>query len=555
MINKRYVIGIDFGSDSARALLLDSANGTKLAEASSLYPRWGKKKYCNEELAQYRQHPQDYIDALESVLGSLVTQVDSAVTKKVVGISVGTTGSTVCPVDRKGVALALIPEFAEDPDAMFHLWKDHTAVAEAKEITSAFSTGDVDYTKFQGEYSAEWFWAKILHTTRKNSKVKNSAYNWVEQCDWIAGVLADKLNPKEMVYCACAAGHKALWNSSFGGLPERRLLFTLDPYLGQIYDMHSRQPKNAGSIIGQISGHYANLFGLNEKAIVATGSLDAHAGAVGVGIGENTLVKVMGTSTVDMFIVKDKDIDGINIQGCCGTAENSIIPGYLGCEAGQSAFGDIYVWYRKILMWGLNDVIIPEEIICREKLEIIKNYLSSTIICELEKHIKYDSTQSLIALDWFNGRRYPKLNERVTGAIMGLSLATKAPDIYCAIARATVFGSKRIFDSFINAGIRIDKIICVGGVATKSDYLMQMLSDVLNLPIMVSGERQGCALGACIYAAVGAGVYSTIQEAQKQFCEPYSAKFFPKENMHAKYMLEYDKYLSLGEYVEYHVSE
>lgn len=550
-MDRQYVIGVDFGSDSARAIVVDACSAEVLAEASMLYPRWEKRKYCDSECSQYRQHPKDYLEVLEGVLKEVLDQVGSSGREKIAGIAVDTTGSTVCPVDEEGTPLAMLDAFLEEPDAMFHMWKDHTAVKEARELNEHFSKGGTDYTQFQGEYSAEWFWAKILHTVRKNPAVRAAAYTWVEHTDWIAGVLAGRTRPEEIVHCACAAGHKALWNSRFVGLPARDCLSGADPYLGLIHDRYSQQPKNAGERIGTLSPKWASKLGLSEQVSVAVGSFDAHAGAVGVGISERTLVKVAGTSTVDMMIMKPEDIKGKNISVCCGMAENSIVPGFYGCEAGQSAFGDTYVWYKRILMWPLEHMYIPEEILPAQMRTGLQEYMAARMICELEKAAQEEGgDEKLTALDWFNGRRYPCLNETVKSSISGLSLGTAAPDIYRALVKGTIFGSRHIYDSLVEAGAQIDRVICVGGVAQKSRYIMQMLSDVLDVPIMVSKEKQSCARGACVFAAVGAGLFPDVQAAQRALCETYEPTFYPRKDMHEKYQEEYAEYLELGEYTE-----
>ncbi len=550
MKDKRYVIGVDFGSDSARAIIVDLISARTIAEASKSYPRWKQRKYCDSDRFKYRQHPKDYLEVLEDILKKVLSELTDDQRCLVAGIAIDTTGSTVCPVDIEGTPLSLLPEFAEEPDAMFHLWKDHTAVEEAKEINKLLSSEEQNYTKYQGTYSAEWFWAKILHTSRTNQRVKEHAYTWVEHCDWIAGILAGKTAPNEIVHCACAAGHKALWNSEFHGLPDRSCLEKIDPYLGIIHDRYSQKPKVAGEKIGSLCPEWAQKLQLPETVSIAVGTFDAHAGAVGVGISEHTLVKVVGTSTVDMLIVSRTDAEGKNLNNFCGMAEDSIIPGYWGCESGQSAFGDTYDWYKRIIMWPLETMDIPEEIIPKKERKRLRNYLDKILIRSLEKYVTEDESSEVTALDWLNGRRYPYLNETVKGAMVGISLGTTAPDIYQALAKATIFGSKQIYDSLVEAGIQISRVVCVGGVASKSKYIMQMMADVLGIPIMVSSETQSCARGACIFAAVGAGVYPSIQDAQKDLCASYQPDFFPREEMHNKYMKEYRKYINLGKYIE-----
>lgn len=546
-MRETYVIGIDFGSDSVRAILVDTETARTLYTVVEEYPRWKEKKFCDEKNSQYRQHPLDYLESMEKVLKMLLKK-DSSVLQRIAGIAVDTTGSTVCPVNEEGIPLSMTEMFSKDPDAMFHLWKDHTAILEAAQINQVLSSGKVDYTKYQGEYSAEWFWAKILHTIRKNKNVRESAYCWVEHTDWIAGILAGNVKPETIVHCSCAAGHKALWNSEFLGLPERELLVSMDPYLGMIYDRYQQKPKCAGEKVGTLCEEWAQKLGLSKEVVIGVGSFDAHAGAVGVGIKEKTMVKVMGTSTVDMMIVKPQILKGKNTKAFCGLAENSIVPGYLGAEAGQSAFGDTYAWMKKLLMWNLEHVEFPPEILSEEaRLKIIR-YLERNLLKELEKEICELEEDELTATDWFNGRRYPYLDENAKGTISGLTLGTTASGMYRALVQATVFGSRSIYDSLRKLGIEIEQVICVGGIAKKSKYIVQMMSDVLNVPIIVSQEEQSCARGAAIYAAVAAGIFPTISNAQENLCEKIECSYYPDEERHRKLERKFRTYQQLGEF-------
>ena len=544
-----YVIGIDYGSDSVRAILLDTQSAKTVATAVAEYPRWREGRYCNDKISQYRQHPLDYLECLEFVLKKILS-AHADLASQVAGIAVDTTGSTVCPVDQKGIPLALKEGFKEEPDAMFHLWKDHTAIEEAEEVNRVLSCADVDYTKYQGEYSAEWFWAKILRTVRHNQSIREGAYCWVEHVDWIAGVLTGNTRPETIAHCSCAAGHKALWNSEFKGLPGREALNSMDSYLGLIYDRYSQTPKHAGARIGSLCKTWADKLGLSENTVIGMGSFDAHAGAVGVGITEKTMVKVVGTSTVDMMIVKPYTVSGKNSKAYCGLAEDSIIPGYMGVEAGQSAFGDTYAWLKRFLMWPIEMLAVPEEIIRADTRNRLSEYLCVQMLRELEKQAAGLEEDDLTALDWFNGRRYPCLNESITSSVTGLTLSTMPPAVYRALVRATVFGSRRIYDSLKNLGIDIQRVICVGGIAQKSPYIMQTLCDSLNVPIMVSGETQSCARGAAVYAAVASSLYENIPTAQKNLCEEYHPTYYPNEENHRILEKKYRLYCTLGEVTE-----
>lgn len=541
------MIGIDFGSDSVRAILVETKTARTLYTAVEEYPRWKEKRFCDEKNSQYRQHPLDYLECMEKVLKTLLGK-DPAVLPYIVGIAVDTTGSTVCPVNKEGIPLSLTDMFAEDPDAMFHLWKDHTAILEAEQIDRVLSSGEVDYTKYQGKYSAEWFWAKILHTVRKNKYVRESAYCWVEHVDWISGVLAGNIRPETIVHCSCAAGHKALWNSEFYGLPDRELLASMDPYLGMIYDRYQQKPKCAGEKVGTLCKEWAQKLDLSQEVVIGVGSFDAHAGAVGVGIKEKTMVKVVGTSTVDMMIVRPQVLKGKNTKAFCGLAEDSIIPGYMGAEAGQSAFGDTYAWLKKMLMWSLEHVAFPQEVLSKDTRSKMLQYLEGHLLKDLEKEIYDLAKDELTATDWFNGRRYPYLNENAKGTITGLTLGTTAPAIYRALVQATVFGSRRIYDSLRGLGIEIEQVICVGGIAQKSGYIMQMMSDALNVPIAVSEEEQSCARGAAIYAAVAAGLFPTISKAQEDLCEKIECGYYPNEERHRELEEKFKAYQYLGKF-------
>lgn len=544
-----YVIGIDYGSDSVRAILVDSRSSKTVQTAVAEYPRWQQGKFCDDRISQYRQHPLDYLECMEIVLKTLLAGHQETASE-IVGIAIDTTGSTVCPVDKNGTPLSVTERFSQEPDAMFHLWKDHTAIEEAAEINRVLSGGGVDYTRYQGEYSAEWFWAKILHTVRHNPGIREYAYCWVEHVDWIAGVLAGNTLPETIAHCSCAAGHKALWHSEFGGLPSRELLASADPYLGKIYDRYSQKPKYAGEKIGTLCKEWAKRLGLSENVVIGMGSFDAHAGAVGVGIREKTLVKVVGTSTVDMMIVRPDTVSGKNSRAFCGLAEDSIIPGFMGVETGQSAFGDTYAWLKRFLLWPMEMIQIPEEILPGEAKRRMQEYLSAQILKELEAQAEELAEDNVTALDWFNGRRYPCLNESVTSSISGLTLSAMPPGFYRALVRATIFGSRKIYDSLKGLGIEIERIICVGGIAQKSPYIMQMMSDVLNVPIMVSRETQSCARGAAIYAAVACGLYRDIAGAQEAFCEKYQPNYYPGKMQHFALEKKYKAYCRLGELTE-----
>ncbi|GIP17661.1 ribulokinase [Paenibacillus montaniterrae] len=547
------VAGVDFGSDSVRVIMVEGATGTTLAEAACHYPRWSTKQFCNEAISQFRQHPLDYIEAFTKAFKTALNNAGEQAGQRLRSIGIDTTGSTPCPIDENGVPLALKSEFSSNPNAMFHLWKDHTAVAEAEEINTVFSTAaEIDYTRYQGTYSSEWFWAKILHTIRSDEQVKQAAYSWLEHCDWFVNLLLGQSDPQAMYRSSCAAGHKALWHSHFQGLPADEVLLQLDPYLLLVKQRYGAGPSHADTAAGTICKAWAAQLGVNEQVVISGSSFDAHAGAVGAGIQPRTLVKVVGTSTVDMMIEQPERLVGKEMKQICGIAEHSIVPGYVGIEAGQAAFGDIFAWFKSVLMWPLSSTLQHMDSLNEQQKQQLQEQAEQQLLVQLEaaaKQLPLDASQ-VTALDWFNGRRYPVLNENVKGVIAGLNLGSTAPAIYQSLIAAAVFGAKRIFDSFLEHGLSIDRIIIIGGIAKKSPYIMQMMSDVLGRPIMISKEDQVCAKGAAIYGAVACGLFPSIEEAQRVYCEPYETDYDPDFSKQQLYESKYKQYLELAQHIE-----
>ena len=543
---EKLLAGIDFGSDSVRVLLCDSQNGREISHGVSCYRRWKEKLFCRPDKSQYRQHALDYTESLCEAFGEALSAAYPDAGHDIAGLAVDTTGSTPCPVDASGTPLCLKDSLKDDPDAMFHLWKDHTAVKEAEEINRLFSSGKTDYTRYQGVYSSEWFWAKILHTVRKNPEIRETAYTWLEHSDWIAGLLLGFDGADRYPRGACPSGHKALWHSEFGGLPDRALLETLDPCLAVVFDRYTENTSPAGTCLGTISSYWAEKLGINGDAKIGMGSFDAHAGGVGAGIERNTMVKVIGTSTVDLVIEKPEVLRGKDLREICGQAEDSIVPGYIGMEMGQPAFGDSYNWVKKLALWPVQMMRFPSDVVSEETLSKMEAHLEKETIRSLEKSAEKMIMNEEMALDWFNGRRYPSLNEYVKSVFTGISLSTDLPAVFCAVVKGTVFGSRRIFESLIENGIEIKKIIAVGGIAEKSPFVMQMLADVLKVPLYICRDSQVCAKGAAIYGGVAAGLFETIPEAQKKFCRIDETPYLPNKDKEAFYDRQYRTYLEAG---------
>lgn len=551
-MKKDYVIGVDFGSDSARALVIDAYTGHTVGEGICYYPRWRKGLYQDMSCSMFRQHPLDYMESLTSCVKEALDCAGQQVREHIVAIAVDTTGSTPSPVDREGVPLSLKPEFAENPNGMFHLWKDHTAIDEAKKITKVFSQWKgLDYTKYQGNYASEWFWAKIMHTVSVDEAIEKAAYTWVEHSDWIVGLLAGVTEPSRLVRGTCAAGHKAYWHSAWNGLPARDCLASLHPYLTTVHDHYTDEPKPCASPIGTLSALWANTLGLSEKVVVAMGSFDAHAGAVGAGVCPKKMVLNIGTSAVNMLVAPEEQLPQENISYVAGAAENSILPNFIGLESSQASFGDAYAWLTRILVYPMENMEGVSEIISLEQQAALKQHIQSNLLANLEKEAAQLPLEGAITcLDWFNGRRYPHVNEQVKSAMVGLHLGTSVAELYQGLVLSTAFGQRMIMESLRKHNIEISTIVAVGGIAQKSAYVMQTLSNALNCPIDVSSTVQACARGAAIYAAVAAGLYPDVMTAQKNLCEEIQKSYTPDQSKIGEYEYLYEKYCKLASFVD-----
>ena len=545
MAQETYVLGIDFGTDSVRALIVNSRNGAEVASAVRYFPRWKEGRYCDPAANRFRQHPLDHMECLEESVREALSKAPADIPGNIRGIAVDTTGSTPGPVDRDGTPLALVPEFAENPNAMFVLWKDHTSVAEAEEINEIARTwGGTDFTQYEGGvYSSEWFWSKMLHILREDPSVRETAFSWVEHCDWVTALLTGHTDPLTIRRSRCAAGHKAMWHESWDGLPSEAFLSRLDPRLSGIRERLYRDTFTSDFVAGSLSPEWSERLGIRERIPVSVGAFDAHMGAVGGGIRPYILSKVIGTSTCDILVAPMQEFGNKFVRGICGQVDGSVIPGMLGMEAGQSAFGDLYAWFRDVLLWPVRELLRP--VADFEKA-------SELLIPELSKAAEQTplSAQGTVALDWMNGRRTPDANQALKGALTGLNLGSSAPVIFRALVESTAYGSRRIVERFESEGVPIEGIIALGGVARKSPFVMQTLADVHNRPIQVARSEQTCALGAAMFAAVAGGEYPTVEEAISHMEAGFEREYRPDPERAAIYNTLYDRYLHLGEFAE-----
>jgi L-ribulokinase len=547
MVKDNFVIGVDYGTDSVRSLLVDTANGNELASAVFTYPRWRDGRYCNPGANQFRQHPLDYIEGLESTIRSCLQKAGPAAARAVRAIAIDTTGSTPVAVDATGTPLGLLPEFEKNPNALFVLWKDHTAVKEAAEINTHAQRFDVNYLQFVGGvYSSEWFWAKLLHILRVDEQVRKACHSWVEHCDWIPFLLTGGNDVKQMRRGVCSAGHKALWAKEYGGLPPEAFFASLDPLLKGFRSRLFTDTYTADQPAGNLSPEWAERLGLSTGTIVGVGAFDAHMGAVGGQIEAYHLSKVMGTSTCDMLVAPLQEVEGKLVRGICGQVPGSVIPGMMGMEAGQSAFGDAYAWFRELVAWPLKQ--LTAETLTPAQLQTA----TDRIIPELSRQAAAlpQDQHAELSIDWFNGRRTPDANQELKGAITGLSLGSDAPRIFRSIVEATCFGAKTIVDRFVGEGIPVKGLIGLGGVAKKSPFIMQMMADIMDMPLRIHASEQTCALGAAMFAATAANLYPNVETAMNAIGQGFDATYTPDPGRTGLYAARYRKYAQLGNFIE-----
>ena len=487
-MDSAYAIGLDFGTNSVRALVVDVASGREAGTGVFDYPSGLQGVLLDRDRPDLaRQHPGDYV---QGVLRSIALAMEAATREdeafdggRVIGIGVDTTGSTPIPVDQAGVPLGLLDRFRDRLEAQAWLWKDHTAHAEAREITDRARTMRPEYlAKCGGVYSSEWFWAKIWHCLRVAPDVFEAAHTWVEHADWIPAMLSGTQHPDRLKRSICAAGHKAMFHADWGGYPDEEFLGSLDEGLLRVRRRLPDEAFNVSQAAGTLTSEWARRLGLPAGVPVAVGAFDAHLGAVGSGIAPGALIKIIGTSTCDLMVAPFEKDPG-DIPGLCGIVPESVLPGHYGMEAGQSAVGDIFNWFvRQVRPDGKGHEALTEE---AARLR--------------------PGASGLLALDWFNGNRTILVDPRLTGLIVGLTLHSTPGEIYRALIEATAFGARRIMERFEEYGVPVERIVHCGGISDKNDLVMQIYADVMGRPIMVSRSARTCALGAAVSASVAAG--------------------------------------------------
>ena len=537
-MNQRCALGLDYGTNSCRSLLIDLTTGEELGSTVFPYPSGSAGILLdpkNPHLA--RQNAQDYLDGLTAIITGAISQARATHPgfdpTSIIGIGVDTTGSTIIPVDASGTPLGLLPEFAGNPAAHVWLWRDHTSYAEAAEITALAAKIRPQYlAKCGGTYSSEWFWSKILHLKRTAPEVFAAAYSFVEHCDYVPAILCGLTDPLTMPRSICAAGHKAMFHASWGGLPDKEFLARLDPALADLRDRLYSSAVSSDQPAGRLCAGWAEKLGLPPGIAVAVGAFDAHMGAVGAGIKEGTLVKILGTSTCDLMIHPNHH-PLPDIPGLCGIVDGSVLPGNYGLEAGQSAVGDIFLWFVNNLVPDTYGSTIDA------KFEAMEAALTP---------LRPGQT-GLLALDWNNGNRTILTDTRLTGLILGQTLHTRAHEIYRALIEATAFGALTIINRLEEYGIPVLEVVNTGGLAVRNAALMQIYADVIGRPMKISRSDQTCALGAAIFGAMAAGTvesgFDSVADAQRALCRLREIVYQPNPANHARYTRLYGLYRQL----------
>ncbi len=530
-----YTIGLDYGTNSVRAVLVDVSNGEEVGTSV-----WGFETgqagiildAADHNLA--RQNPADYLKGLEITVKEVIKKAGKTdknfTADEIIGIGIDTTGSTPIPVDKDGGALALKDEFKDNPNAHAWLWKDYTGHGEAAEITELAEKEHPEYlAKCGGTYSSEWFFSKILHCLRVDPKLFDAAYTWVEHADFMTGLLTGTANPQKIKRCRCAAGHKAMFNEHWGGYPAKDFLAKLDPKLGRLRETLSDRTYAIDQKAGELTKEWADRLGLKAGIPVAMGAFDAHLGGVGSGISTGKLVKIIGTSTCDMSVwPADKEL--ADIPGICGIVDGSILPGFWGVEAGQSAVGDIFNWFVNYIQPG--------------------GAAASSHKALTEQAAKLKPGQSgLLALDWNNGNRTILVDQRLTGLLLGQTLHTTPGEIYRALIEGTAYGALTIINRFEEYGVEISEVINCGGIAEKNPLLMQIYADVTGREMKIARSAQTCALGSAIAGAVvagkSAGGYDNYSDAQAAMCGMKEVTYKTNPENHKVYKQLYSLYKQL----------
>ncbi len=544
----QYTIGLDYGTNSVRALVVNVANGAEVAAAVWTYSHGTQGVILSRDPNLARQHPADYLSGAAITIKQALATAKKAVkgfkASQVIGIGVDTTGSTPLPVDANGQPLAFQKKFAGNPAAMAWLWKDHTGVNEAAAITTLAKKLRPQYlAKCGGTYSSEWFWSKILKCLRVAPEVFNAAYSWVELADYVPAALTGTEHPEQFIAGVCAAGHKAMWNARWGGYPDAQFLAQLHPKLGKLRSRLTPRVHSIDRAVGGLTRAWARKTGLAEGIPVAVGAFDAHLGAVGSGVAPGTLVKIIGTSTCDIAVSPNRR-KLADVPGLCGIVDGSVLPGYFGLEAGQSAVGDIFNWFVNYIQPGAPTTVSASSKASSTSRAGARRSATHEELTEAAAKLQ-PGESGLLALDWNNGNRTILVDQRLTGALIGQTLYTTPAEIYRALIEATAYGALTIINRFEEYGVKISSVVNCGGIAEKNPVVMQIYADVTGRPMKLSRSAQTCALGSAIAAAVVAGAHQDYATAIKRMTGLKPKVFKPNPKAHAVYRELYALYRQL----------
>ncbi len=524
-----FTLGIDYGTNSVRSLIVKCATGKEIGNCVFNYQR-GHQGVLLDPMDHHlaRQHPEDYLLGLEKSVRGAITSASGTEgfsPDQIIGIGVDTTGSSPIPVDATNRPLALDQKWKDNLNAQCWLWKDHTSHREASEISRLSAENRPQFiAKCGNTYSSEWFWSKILRCLRVDPAVFDAAFSWVELCDFIPSLLAGVTDPHSIQRGICSAGHKALFNDEWGGLPDKEFLALLDPKLADLRDRLYEKALDASHSAGSLCEEWAEKLGLPAGIPIAIGEMDVHYGAIGCGIQEGILVKAIGTSTCDCAVVSaERNVP--DIPGICGIVPGAILPGLIGIEAGQSAVGDIFKWWVEVVCGGdgaMHSALTDQASALRP------------------------GQSGLLSLDWNNGNRTILVDPMLSGLLIGQTLYTGKAEIYRALIEATAFGARAIIERIKEYGVPVNSVVCCGGIAEKNPLLMQIYADVTGCTMQVSGSAQACALGAAVAAAVVAGPekggHASFPEAQAKMTSLKEIRYEPEPGSAAVYEKLYGLY-------------
>ena len=529
---KQYVIGIDCGTLSGRAVLVDVHSGMEMAESVYVYPHAVMDEYLpnGEKLPQNYalQHPADYLGVLKNTIPDIL-QKASAKPSEVMGLGIDFTACTILPVDEKGYPLCMKKEYQNNKHAYVKLWKHHAAQIYADEINMlARERGESWLSIYGGKISCEWALPKILQILRESPEIYDATDRFTEAADWLSFVLTGK-----ETHSAVFAGYKGLWNAETG-YPSNDFMKALDSRLdGIVGTKLSCHILDMDNMAGYLNEEGALLTGLSVGTPVALPMIDAHAAMPALNITDDgDLMLIEGTSACHILNSKEAK----NVEGICGYVKDGVIPGLYTYEAGQAAVGDIFDWFVKN---GVPANYMEE---AKEKGMGIHKLLR-----EKAQALKVGES-GLLALDWWNGNRSILVNSNLTGMILGLNLQTKPEEIYRALIESTAFGLKIIVSQYEESGIHIRNICAAGGIAQKDDMMMQIYADVLERDIQIAGSTQAGALGSAMYAAAAAGIYPNIKETACVMSCPAVKIYHPNAENAKAYQTLYAEYKTLHDY-------